>query len=138
MSILGSLFGEKGLAGGVVDILKSTGIIKDPEMELKAKQVLLEYENKAQELAAKELETINQTMREEAKSEHWMVWSWRPLIGFTFSAVIINNFIFIPYLLKYGLQTIIIPSELWNVMLIVLGVSSATRGLEKWEKVKKQ
>ena len=77
------------------------------------------------------METVNSTMREEAKSEHWIVFSWRPLVGFCFVALIANNFIFMPYLASYGLQPIIIPDGIWSAMLVVLGVSAGTRGYEK-------
>lgn len=133
MSFLSEIFGKGGLVGGVVDILKSTGVIKDPEMEIKARQALFDFEVKAHEIAARELETVNSTMREEAKSEHWMQWAWRPTVGFTFSGMIVNNYILLPYLAKYGMQPIIIPGDVWSAMLVVLGAAAATRGLEKWQ-----
>ena len=42
--ILQGVFGEKGIAGEVVDVLKSSGVIKDPDMELKIRQALQDYE----------------------------------------------------------------------------------------------
>ena len=42
--ILQGVFGEKGIAGEVVDVLKSSGVIKDPDMELKIQQALQDYE----------------------------------------------------------------------------------------------
>ncbi len=42
--ILQGIFGEKGVAGEVVDVLKSSGVIKDPDMELKIQQALQDYE----------------------------------------------------------------------------------------------
>ena len=83
------------------------------------------------------IESINATMREEAKSEHWLQWSWRPLIGYTLSAVIVNNYVLLPYFKGVGLVAIDIPSGVWEVMLIVLGVAAGTRGLEKWQREKK-
>lgn len=92
--------------------------------------------NQAEETFAKELETVNQTMRIEANSEHWMVWSWRPSIGFTFCAILINNYILIPYLKKYGAEYIEIPTEVWMAILAVLGVASAGRSVTSWQKAK--
>jgi len=83
------------------------------------------------------IESINATMREEAKSEHWIQYSWRPTIGFTFAGVIINNYVLLPYFISLGLKPLDIPEGIWSAMLVVLGVSSATRGLEKWQKEKK-
>ena len=45
-AILKGVFGDRGLVGGVVDTLKTTGVIKDPEMELKIMQSLQDYEIK--------------------------------------------------------------------------------------------
>lgn len=83
-----------------------------------------------------QLETVNATMREEAKSEHLLQWAWRPVVGLTFAAVIINNYILIPYFINYGLQSIDIPQGIWSAMLVVLGVAAGTRGIEKITKAK--
>jgi hypothetical protein len=131
------LFGNKGLVGSVLDVLKSTGLVKDPESELKATQALMAFESDMRKLDAAQMESVNATIREEAKSEHWMVWSWRPLVGYTFCLTIINNYVLIPYFASSGLQPIIIPGELWSAMLVILGVSAGTRGLEKWQALKK-
>jgi hypothetical protein len=77
------------------------------------------------------INAVNQTMQTEANSTHWAQWMWRPMIGFSFAAVIINNFILMPYLAKW-LTPIQIPSEVWTAMLVVLGASAAGRS---WEKV---
>lgn len=79
---------------------------------------------------------VNATMQAEAKSEHWAVWLWRPLIGFTCAGVIINNYILFPYLQYFGLVAVIIPPELWSVMLVVLGAAAAGRSFEKYAAIK--
>lgn len=84
-----------------------------------------------EEIRAKELETVNQTIREEGKSEHWMVWSWRPSIGFTFCGIIVYNYIIAPAL---GLEKVDIPGEVWSAMLVILGAASAGRSFEKAKK----
>jgi hypothetical protein len=131
-----NVFGDKGLVGSVTDILKGVGIIKDPEAELKVTQALMNYELQMHQQISAQMETVNATMREEAKSEHWIQWTWRPLVGITFSSVIINNYILLPYLKKFGMLSIDIPAELWSTMLVVLGVAAGSRGLEKWQKAK--
>lgn len=102
-----------------------------------------EFRLKGQELVLREieaekgvLESINATMREEAKSEHWMQWSWRPTVGFTFAGTIVNNYILLPYFSTIGLKPVDIPEGIWSAMLVVLGVAAGTRGLEKWAKNK--
>ena len=45
-AILKGVFGDKGLTGSVMDVLKDTGVIKSPEDALKAQQALQDYEIK--------------------------------------------------------------------------------------------
>jgi len=44
LDIFKGLFGDKGLAGGVVDVLQKTGILKDNEMIEKTAKALQDYE----------------------------------------------------------------------------------------------
>jgi len=81
---------------------------------------------------AEALETINKTMRAEAQSDKWWQSAWRPTVGFTFSAVIINNYILMPYFT--WVQTVNIPQGVWNSILVVLGAAAATRGVERWQR----
>ena len=127
-----AIFGDKGLAGGVMNVLEETGVIKTPEEKQKAQEALYNFELQMRDKDNEVIKAVNDTMQTEAKSEHWLQWSWRPLVGITFSAVIINNYILLPYFAKAGLQAIQIPSEMWNAMLVVLGVAAGTRG---WEKI---
>ena len=102
---------------------------------------VMELESALQQ-ASMELEksvivAVNQTMQAEAQSEHWMQWSWRPCFGFTACGVLINNYVLLPYFKHAGLLPIEIPSEVWIMVMAVLGVAAWTRGTEKIEAVKK-
>lgn len=97
------------------------------EIQLEMEKLILEEGRVLQA----QMESVNATMREEAQSEKFIVYAWRPLVGFCFVALIINNFILIPYFALYGLQPIIIPDGIWSAMLVILGVSAGTRGYEK-------
>jgi len=138
-----ALFGDKGLVGSVTDVLKSSGIIKDPEMEMKVRQALMDFESKNQETATKRIEAVNKTMQAEAKSDSWIQRSWRPCVGFTFIALVLNNYFFMAYSIalgaKFGLTitAIVIPENVWMAMLAILGVSAYTRGKEKEAREKK-
>lgn len=61
-----AIFGDKGLTGGVMDVLKATGVLKDPELALKAEQALREYEisKGSQEI---EVEKIHAADRDSAR-----------------------------------------------------------------------
>lgn len=84
----------------------------------------------------KQIQTVNATMQSEAKSEHWIVYSWRPTIGFTFSALVLNNFILYPYLHQYGVVMLDIPVYVWVTLSAILGVTAVGRTLEKIQALK--
>lgn len=99
----------------------------------------LEFEAAVMNAATIQQQAVNQTMQAEAKSEHWIQYSWRPLVGLTFIGVIINNYILIPYAaaLGLGVKVLDIPEGIWSAMLVILGVAAGTRGLQKWQAEKK-
>jgi roadblock/LC7 domain-containing protein len=96
---------------------------------------LLEFETAIQQATIKfqadAIAAVNATMQEEAKSEHWMQWAWRPTFGFTACAILVNNYILLPYLAKAGVVPIAVPSEVWLMIMAVLGVAAWTRGRDK-------
>ena len=148
MSLIKDLVGGglKGLADSAISIIKQFKL--SPEQAVEAEQKIKEFEIKAQEVenqlvisleqeSSKQLETVNATMREEAKSEKWAQWLWRPIIGFTFSAILINNYILLPYFKNKGMEMIVIPDTVFTAILVILGAASGMRGWEKVEKAKK-
>src|SRR5512146_698981 len=88
------------LSGGLLDGIN--GLIdrikgKSPEDAAKLAELAQKYQDDVL-LADKEaLATVNATMQAEAKSEHWAQWMWRPTVGFTFCAVLVNNYILLSY-----------------------------------------
>jgi hypothetical protein len=97
--------------------------------ELLKMQVQGELDQMTNDIAA--MTQVNQTMRAEAGSGHWLQWAWRPIVGMTLALVIVNNYVLLPYMQGFGLKVIDIPDKVWEVMLAVVGVSALTRGLEK-------
>lgn len=115
-------------------------VVPDPTEKAKIEKELVELGIRVQEAEmereARLIEAVNATMREEAKSEHWAQWLWRPTIGFTFAAVIINNYIILPYL-QNVLKPIVIPDNIWTAMLVILGAAVGFRGWQKVEETKR-
>lgn len=97
------------------------------ELEAALEQATLKFQSEA-------LQAVNTTMQAEAKSEHWMQWAWRPTFGFTGAAILVNNYIFLPYFAKLGIVPIEVPSEVWLMLMAVLGVAAWQRGREKISK----
>lgn len=138
--------GAEGLLSGAKGIIET--FVADPDKKLEAMTKLKEIEAthaekmaeidvRLEEIDAKKLESVNQTMREEAKSEHWMQWSWRPCVGFIFVLMCLNNYVILPCLKNKGLQPVEIPSEVMMAILAILGVASYGRSKAKIEEAKK-
>lgn len=110
---------------GLIDRIKG----KSPEDAAKLAELAQKYQDDMLAADQAALASVNATMRAEAKSEHWAQWMWRPTVGFTFCAVLVNNYIALPYF--PSLHAIIIPGEVWNTILVILGAASALRGYQK-------
>ena len=115
-----------GIEGFGSAIAKAVGAFKaDPTklIELEA-----DLTKAAMQFSSSVIASVNATMQAEAKSEHWMQWSWRPTGAFVFYALIINNFILYPYFAKYGVVHVDIPESVFLAFMALLGVAAWTRG----------
>lgn len=116
----------KGLGEAIKDAVSAFKADPTKVVELEHSLELAVMNTQVQMVSA-----INATMQAEAKSEHWMQWAWRPTFGFTGAAILINNYILLPYFAKLGIVPIEVPSEVWLMLMAVLGVAAWTRGQEK-------
>lgn len=122
----------KGLGEAVKDAVSAFKADPTKVLELEASiaQATVAYQQTV-------ITAVNETMKAEAGSQHWMQWSWRPLFGFTACGVLVNNYILLPYLKPVGIVPIEVPSEVWIMIMAVLGVAAWTRGQENIAKVGK-
>lgn len=83
---------------------------------------------------AKDLEEAAASIiRSEAKSEHTITATWRPILMLVITAIIANNFILAPYLAAFTGTSIVLPlpDELWNLLTVGVGGYIVSRGAEK-------
>lgn len=80
---------------------------------------------------------VNQTMQVEAKSDGWLQRNWRPLFGIGMLLILLWTYIVMPVIAVWGVKGIDIPDKVYQVMMVVLGVTAATRGAEKIMRVLK-
>jgi hypothetical protein len=113
----------KGLGEAIKDAVSAFKANPEKVLEFE-KDIEIATQTYAQTVVA----SINATMQAESKSEHWMQWSWRPTFGFAAAAILINNYILLPYLAQFGAQVIPVPMEVWMMVMAVLGVAAWTRG----------
>jgi len=116
-----------GEVGGLfTDIRKAiTGEeIKDPQKILDR---ITEFETTLIASKAKVLQA-------EAKSEHWIVSSWRPITMLTFTFIVASNYVIAPYasaLLSINIPTLELTDQMWELLKIGIGGYIVGRSVEK-------
>ena len=86
------------------------------------------------ELEATFLKARSEIIVAEAKSEHFLTSTWRPITMLTFVFIIANNYIIAPYvsaLFSFDMPTLQLTQEMWELIKIGLGGYVVSRGAEK-------
>jgi len=136
--------GPLGAGAGLIKGIANEILGKDPESELtnedaekiiKDPQLYIQFRIRLQEIElgklrenTKRLETVNQTMRAESKSEHWPQFSWRPFNGFSYPLAVFAIYFVLPLA---GKAVPNVPQWIWLGWLSILGVAVWDRGKEK-------
>ena len=105
-------------------------LIPDPAQRAEAEANLVRL-HQAGEL--KELESAATIIAAEAKSDHWIVASWRPITALMLAFIIANNYILYPYLSLFtdNAPMLDIPPDLWDLLKIMIGGYVGGRSVEK-------
>jgi Holin of 3TMs, for gene-transfer release len=133
------IVGTLASAFGLGDDATPEQVAREIETNPAAPAIIAEAEQKigktVQEIEAAVLETVNGTMREEIKSEHWMTRSWRPLWGIASCVIWFLHGLVMAYQMARGDFTLIaqIPnlSVYYGAALAVVGVYALGRTKEK-------
>jgi hypothetical protein len=122
------MFDIKSIGGVFTDIREAiTGEkIKDPNKQLELIQKLNEIE-------ADIIESKAKIITAEAKSEHFLTSTWRPITMLVFTFIIANNYILVPYFQAMGfdIPTLEISNKMWNLLSIGIGGYVVGRSAEK-------
>lgn len=103
---------------------------KNPELALQFEKAVMAKEVAMEKEKTRRIEAVNATMQAEAKSEHWMQWSWRPFNGFLFGITLFFGYIILPMMDK---DAISLPEFVLMAWAAVLGVTAWHRGMHKRE-----
>jgi len=111
-------------------------LIPDPEEAAKRKVELFEMAQKGE---LEEFKGAVEIITAEAKSEHWITATWRPITMLTFVVIIANDYIVYPYLRLFWPEApyLELPPQMWD--LLKLGLTgyvvgrSAEKFAEKWK-----
>ena len=109
-------------------------IVKNPELYLKLRTMLQNMELKKLQEETKRMEIVNQTMQAEAMSESKAQRGWRPYNGYLFGTTLFCDYFVAQIVLALAKSQIVwthIPSEVYLLWSAVLGVTVASRGVEK-------
>lgn len=69
----------------------------------------------------------------EAKSEHWITATWRPLLMMVIVFIVAWSYAFVPVVAAFGLEIEVIdlPDQLWNLLTVGVGGYTVGRSAEK-------
>lgn len=100
---------------------------KRAEFETKLRLALMQQESSF-------IEASRDIVVAEAQGDSWLQRNWRPVTMLSFVAIIVNNYILVPWLLALGIDTVAvleIPEGMWGLLTVGLGGYVVGRTLEK-------
>lgn len=105
-------------------------IFPDKEAQDRAKLELLALEQSGE---LQKIVAASEVVQAEAKSEHWITATWRPITMLVFVAIIANNYILYPYLSLFWTDAPVLdlPEQMWSLLQIGIGGYIVSRGGEK-------
>lgn len=117
-SIIGPLF-------GVIDQAVED---KDAAAKLKA-----DIHSKMLSLQESETASATKVLMAELSGGNWLQRSWRPILMLSIVAIVVNNYLLVPYLTLFGLPAtaLDLPPELFNLMTVGVGGYVLGRSGEK-------
>lgn len=116
-----------GQIGGVVDELSTSdeerlaAKLRLAEVEAEFHRAILDSEKDIAEAQADVLKT-------EIASRNWLASNWRPILMLTFTYIILHAFVLAPV---FGIATVVIPDQMWNLLTIGVGGYIGGRTVEK-------
>lgn len=104
-------------------LVKLRAIESNRQIELQTLSMQVQSNQLAADTA--QIQAVNQTMRDESKSEHWASWLWRPYCGFVLGTMIFGCYFVLPLL---HIPVPVVPVEAYYTLGAVLGIASWFRG----------
>lgn len=114
--------------------LEAQKIVENPELYLKLRVSLQELEIEKLREETKQMSIVNQTMRSESESESTLQRIWRPILGLMFGLMLFCDYFAAQIVLALAKSEFVwkhVPPEIYMLWTAVLGVTAASRGVEK-------
>ena len=123
-----------GIFKPAADLIDELHVSEEEKLHAKAKLLQIEKDtiNKAMDLEGKVVDASKDIILAEASGK-WYQRAWRPALMWACILIIVNNFIFAPYLLAIFEWAVVleIPSQLWGLLTVGVGGFIMGRSGEK-------
>ena len=99
----------------------------------KAMELTAQIQTGLMALSMEEIKGATSIIVAEAQGISWLQRNWRPLTMMSFVAIIVNNYIVVPYAVAFGLTVpmLEIPPGMWGLLTVGIGGYVAGRSYEK-------
>ena len=130
--IIGKVLGKTG------DIIDQVVEDKDKAKQIKAELTLAGMQIDHSEFKT-EIESATKIILAETNSQSWLARNWRPSLMWICILIIVNNYIFFPYLQLFTAKAVILDLPVWmtDIMKIgiggYLGARTVEKGLTIWK-----
>lgn len=122
LPIIGTVIGQ------IIGVIEKAVPDKELQEKIKAEVLLKTLEQSNEEFVQRA-----KIVQAEARSEHWLTASWRPILMLSFTFIIVHNYILAPYLqVFFGIHIVLdMPEHFWNLLTIGVGGYVVGRSAEK-------
>jgi len=97
------------------------------------KKAMNELKQELEKEATKQMEAQKEVLIAEMQGENWLMRNWRPVAMMSFTFMLFNNYVLVPYGIAYGLKIpqVIIPDGVFTLLSIGMGGYMASLGAMK-------
>lgn len=125
----------KGLAGPIINLIDELHTSGEEKAAAKAKVLEIQASMMAQAMDAetKFAELQSRIIIAEAQGNSWLQRNWRPLLMTTFTAILFNNYVLVPYVGAFttAVKVLEFPAGFWGLLTVGVGGYIAGRTFEK-------
>lgn len=124
----------------LVDELHTSGEEKSAHVEVMEKlnaairEAEMQFQEKVLSAHTEQIKARAAVIEAEASGHSWLQRNWRPIIMLSFGAILVNNYILVPWLMALGIEAVAVldfPSGFWGLLSLGVGGYIAGRSVEK-------
>ena len=125
----------KALADGVSNVINALNAPREEKLRALAQfqELQSQLQSKLVDAEVELAQAQADVIKTEATGASWLQRNWRPLLMLTFTAIIFNNYILVPYIgiFTTAVRVLEFPSGFWGLLTVGVGGYIAGRTFEK-------